>query len=292
MKQWEMQNEYKDNSKIRFFLGDIRDKSRLLRALSGVDYVIHAAALKIVTSAEYNPFECINTNINGAINLIDAAIDRGVKRVIALSTDKASSPINLYGATKLVSDKLFISGNSYAGNNATKFSVVRYGNVLGSRGSFIPFLINNPNIPYIPITDKRMTRFILSIKDGVELVWKSLEDCVGGEIYVKKTPSIKIVDMAKYLIPNKEYKIIGIKPGEKIHEEMISIHEGPQTYEYDEFYKILPTINDWHLDKKRIKNGSKVEENFSYTSENNRFWLTEKEFKNYLKKDKIFLDLT
>ena len=288
MKQWEMQNEYQNNSRIRFFLGDVRDKSRLSRALDNIDYVIHAAALKIVTSAEYNPFECINTNINGAINLIDAAIDRGVKRVIALSTDKASSPINLYGATKLVSDKLFIAGNSYTGNSNTKFSVVRYGNVLGSRGSFIPYLVNNSNMPYVPITDTRMTRFILSIKDGVELVWKSLEDCMGGEIYVKKTPSIKIVDMAKYLLPEKPHKIIGIKPGEKIHEEMISIHEGAQTYEYDEYYKILPSINSWNMDKTRIKNGFKVDDNFSYTSENNKFWLSKNEFKNLLKNDKFF----
>ena len=212
MKQWEMAKIFKNETRIRFFIGDVRDKERLHRALSNVDFVIHAAATKIVPTAEYNPFECIKTNINGAMNLIDASIDQGVKRVVALSTDKACSPINLYGATKLASDKLFVASNSsYAGGHKTSFAVVRYGNVMGSRGSVIPFFNSIKNNSSIPITDERMTRFMISLEQGVNLVWHALEDMVGGEIYVKKIPSMKITDIAKTIAPNARHEIIGIR---------------------------------------------------------------------------------
>jgi len=197
MKQWDMAKLYQNDSRIRFFIGDIRDKSRLYRALDNIDYVVHAAATKIVPTAEYNPFECIKTNIDGAMNLIDAAIDSGVKRVVALSTDKACKPVNLYGATKLASDKLFIAGNAYSGDSSTIFSVVRYGNVMGSRGSVIPFFINNKENSSLPITDKRMTRFMMTLEQSVSLVWHAFEDMVGGEIYVKKNPSMKVTDIAR-----------------------------------------------------------------------------------------------
>ena len=222
MKHWEMAKTYGDDERVRFFVGDVRDKDRLSRALSGIDYVVHAAATKIVPMAEYNPFECVKTNVIGAMNLIDACIDRGVKRVVALSTDKASSPINLYGATKLTSDKLFVSGNSYAGPNDTRFSVVRYGNVMGSRGSIIPYFLSMLNSTTVPVTDDRMTRFMITLEQGVELVWTAFEDMVGGEIYVKKIPSMKISDVASACLPQAKHDIIGIRPGEKLHEQMIS----------------------------------------------------------------------
>ena len=225
MKQWEMKKLYNDDPRVRFFIGDVRDKDRLHRALHGIDFVVHAAATKIVPTAEYNPFECIKTNINGAMNLIDACIDNNVNRVVALSTDKASSPINLYGATKLASDKLFTASNSsYAGGFKTKFSVVRYGNVMGSRGSVIPFFMSlKDKQELLPITDERMTRFMISLEAGVELVWHAFKDMVGGEIYIKKIPSIKIVDIAKVIAPKLKHKIIGIRPGEKLHEQMIAL---------------------------------------------------------------------
>jgi len=196
MKQWEMAQLFKDDKRVRFFIGDVRDKDRLSRALDGIDYVVHAAATKIVPTAEYNPFECVKTNINGAMNLIDACIDRNVKRIVALSTDKASNPVNLYGATKLASDRLFVSGNSYVGAHDTRFSVVRYGNVMGSRGSVIPFFLSIAKSGVLPITDERMTRFMISLEEGVELVWHVFNDMVGGEIYVKKIPSMKVTDLA------------------------------------------------------------------------------------------------
>ena len=223
MKQWEMAKLFKDDPRVRFFIGDIRDKDRLKRALTGIDYVVHAAATKIVPTAEYNPFECVKTNIFGAMNLIDAAIDSGVKKVVALSTDKASSPANLYGATKLASDKLFIAGNSYSGNQDTTFSVVRYGNVMGSRGSVIPFFLETAKKNgAIPVTDTRMTRFMITLEQGVELVWDAFDDMIGGEIYVKKIPSMNIEDIIKSVAPDSEVEIIGIRPGEKLHEQMIS----------------------------------------------------------------------
>ena len=269
MKQWEMSNSYSNDERVRFFIGDVRDKERLSRALDGIDYVVHAAATKIVPTAEYNPFECVKTNINGATNLIDTCIDRGVKKVIALSTDKASSPANLYGATKLVSDKLFIAGNSYSGGQNTRFSVVRYGNVMGSRGSVIPFFIKQKDEGFFPITDERMTRFMITLEEGVQLVWDAFEDMIGGEIYVKKIKSMKIIDIAKAIDPNKKLVIVGTRPGEKLHEQMISIEDSPYTYEFKNHYKILPAIHNWSKDPKRISNGKLVSSDFVYSSERN-----------------------
>jgi UDP-N-acetylglucosamine 4,6-dehydratase/5-epimerase len=274
MKQWEMAKLFHDYDQVRFFIGDVRDKDRLHRALDGIDYVVHAAATKIVPTAEYNPFECIKTNIFGAMNLIDASIDRNVKRVIALSTDKASSPINLYGATKLASDKLFSASNSYSGQHKTKFANVRYGNVMGSRGSVIPFFISQRDKGIIPITDERMTRFMITLEQGVILVWKAFADMEGGETYVKKIPSMKVTDLASAVAAEAVHKIIGIRPGEKLHEQMISEEDSYYTYEYDEYYKILPVINNWFNSKKRIKDGKKVVEGFSYTSDNNTEWMS------------------
>ena len=284
MKQWDMAQSYIDDDRIRFFIGDVRDKDRLYRAFDGVDYVVHAAATKIVPTAEYNPFECIKTNINGAMNVIDASIDRNVKAVVALSTDKASSPINLYGATKLASDKLFVSGNSLSGKKETKFSVVRYGNVMGSRGSVIPFFksIVDEGGKSIPITDENMTRFMISLEQGVELVLHAFEDMVGGEIYVKKIPSMKVVDIAKTIAPEMEQEIIGIRPGEKIHEQMIGIEDVMYTYEYDKYFKILPAIQNWYLDKNRILDGKKVESSFTYSSDKNEEWMTKEELNNWI----------
>jgi UDP-N-acetylglucosamine 4,6-dehydratase/5-epimerase len=274
MKQWEMSKLYGNDERVRFFIGDVRDQDRLNRALKGVDFVVHAAATKIVHIAEYNPFECIKTNVLGAMNLIDACINQGVRRVVALSTDKASSPINLYGATKLASDKLFVAGNSYAGGQNTRFSVVRYGNVMGSRGSVIPFFLSLKKSDSLPITDPRMTRFMISLNQGVELVWHAFEDMVGGEIYVKKIPSMKLTDLASVIAPNAKLKVVGIRPGEKIHEQMIGIEDAHYTYEYPEHYKILPAIHEWDQDAHRIKNGSRVADNFSYTSDKNSEWLS------------------
>lgn len=283
MKQWEMAKAFKDDTRVRFFIGDIRDKDRLYRALSGVDYVVHAAATKIVTTAEYNPFECIKTNINGAMNLIDSSIDQGVKKVVALSTDKASSPVNLYGATKLASDKLFVASNSsYASHHKTRFAVVRYGNVMGSRGSVIPLFISLKNKGFIPITDLEMTRFMISLEQGVELVWHAFEDMMGGEIYVKKIPSMKITDIAKVIAPNAKHKIIGIRPGEKLHEQMIGLEDANYTYQYSKHFKILPQINDWSYDKKRIKKGIKVPKNFVYSSNLNKEWMTKSHLKKWI----------
>ena len=276
MKQWEMAKLYADDPRVRFFIGDVKDRDRMYRALDGVDYVVHAAATKIVPTAEYNPFECVKTNINGAMNIIDACIDKGVKGVVALSTDKASSPINLYGATKLASDKLFIAGNHYAGGKDTRFSVVRYGNVMGSRGSVIPFFMSIKDQKEMPITDSRMTRFMISLDQAVELVWHAFEDMIGGEIYVKKIPSMKVTDLAKVIAPNSKQKIVGIRPGEKLHEQMISSEDALSTFEYSEHFKILPQIHDWHLDSKRIKDGEKVPDGFVYASDTNTDWMSDK----------------
>lgn len=286
MKQWEMAKLFNDDPRVRFFIGDVRDKDRLYRALDGIDYVVHAAATKIVPTAEYNPFECIKTNINGAMNLIDACIDQGVKRVVALSTDKASSPINLYGATKLASDKLFVASNSsYAAAHQTRFSVVRYGNVMGSRGSVIPFFMSIKETGTLPITDSRMTRFMISLEQGVELVWHAFEDMVGGEIYVKKIPSMKVTDIAKVIAPDAKQDIVGIRPGEKLHEQMIGAEDSYFTYEYPEHYKILPQINDWSMDKNRIKDGIRVPEGFVYSSDNNSDWMTDDQLKAWIQEN-------
>ena len=274
MKQWEMAKKFESDERVRFFIGDVRDRDRLYRAMDGIDFVVHAAATKIVPTAEYNPFECVKTNINGAMNVIDACIDKGVKRVVALSTDKASSPINLYGATKLASDKLFIAGNSYAGGNGTRFSVVRYGNVMGSRGSVIPFFASVKKNGTIPITDPRMTRFMISLEEGVRQVWFAFDDMEGGEVYVKKIPSMNIVDIANAIAPGAKQEVIGIRPGEKLHEQMIGRDDAFFTYEYDDYFKILPAINDWGVCEKRIKNGVRVSEHFEYTSNNNMAWMS------------------
>lgn len=282
MKQWEMAKKFQGDDRIRFFIGDVRDKDRLYRALDGVDYVVHAAATKIVPTAEYNPFECVKTNINGAMNLIDACIDKGVKGVVALSTDKASSPINLYGATKLASDKLFVASNSYSGEHGTRFSVVRYGNVMGSRGSVIPFFMSIKDSGTLPITDERMTRFMISLEQGVELVWHAFEDMVGGEIYVKKIPSMKVTDLARVVAPEAQQEVIGIRPGEKLHEQMISQEDAYTTYEYPKHFKILPTINGWGNCEKRIKDGKKVAEGFVYASDTNNEWMTDSELQHWI----------
>jgi UDP-N-acetylglucosamine 4,6-dehydratase (inverting) len=287
IKQWEMAKLFQDDSRVRFFIGDVRDKDRLYRALDGVDYVVHAAATKIVPTAEYNPFECVKTNVMGAMNLIDACIDQGVKRVVALSTDKASSPINLYGATKLSSDKLFVASNgSYASAHQTRFSVVRYGNVMGSRGSVIPFFMSIKDQGVLPITDDRMTRFMITLDQGVELVWHAFDDMEGGEIYVKKIPSMKVTDIARIISPDAEQEIVGIRPGEKLHEQMIGFEDAPFTYEYSEHYKILPQINDWSLDEKRIKDGTKVPEEFIYSSDTNKEWMNDKDLLAWLEENK------
>ena len=282
MKQWEMQKKFGDDERVRFFIGDVRDRERLYRALDGIDYVVHAAATKIVPTAEYNPFECVKTNINGAMNVIDACIDKRVKRVVALSTDKASSPINLYGATKLASDKLFVAGNSYAAAHDTRFAVVRYGNVMGSRGSVIPFFLSIKDTGVLPITDERMTRFMITLEQGVELVWHSFNDMVGGEIYVKKIPSMKVINLAKTVAPQARLDFIGIRPGEKLHEQMISEEDAFYTYEYADHFKILPAINGWSNSPARIKDGVKVPEGFSYTSNNNPEWMSDAELQAWM----------
>src|SRR5690554_430798 len=282
MKQWDMAKKFVGDDRVRFFIGDVRDKDRLYRALDGVDYVVHAAATKIVPTAEYNPFECVKTNINGAMNLIDACIDKGVKGVVALSTDKASSPINLYGATKLASDKMFVASNSYSGEHGTRFSVVRYGNVMGSRGSIIPFFLSIKDQGKLPITDERMTRFMITLEEGVELVWHAFDDMVGGEIYVKKIPSMKMTDLAQAIAPEAGIKIIGMRPGEKLHEQMISSEDAHYTYEYPNHYKILPNINNWFNSQSRIKDGKKVPDGFTYDSETNGEWLSSEELKDWI----------
>lgn len=274
MKQWEMQKKFQGDSRVRFFIGDVRDRERLYRALDGVDYVVHAAATKIVPTAEYNPFECVKTNVTGAMNLIDACIDKQVKRIVALSTDKASSPVNLYGATKLASDKLFVAGNSYAGKQDTRFAVVRYGNVMGSRGSVIPFFMSIRGTGVLPITDERMTRFMISLEQGVELVWHAFSDMQGGEIYVKKIPSMKVTDLAEVIAPDARQEVVGIRPGEKLHEQMIGTEDAFYTYEYEQHFKILPAIHDWDKDHARIKDGKRVPDGFCYTSDNNDDWMS------------------
>jgi UDP-N-acetylglucosamine 4,6-dehydratase (inverting) len=273
MKQWEMARHFADDKRVRFFIGDVRDADRLTRALDGIDHVVHAAALKIVPTAEYNPFECVKTNIIGAMNLIDVCINRGVKRVVALSTDKASAPVNLYGATKLVSDKLFVAGNAYAGGHDTRFAVVRYGNVMGSRGSVIPLFMSLAGQGPLPVTDPDMTRFMVKLEQGVELVWLAFDDMEGGEIYVRKAPSMKVVDIARAIDPKAQPQIVGIRPGEKLHEQMIAAEDSPHTYEYDTYYKIVPAINSWG-NESRVKSGRKVPADFVYTSDTNPEWIS------------------
>ena len=286
MKQWEMAKIFEGDKRVRFFIGDIRDKDRLSRALNGIDLVVHAAATKIVPTAEYNPFECVKTNVNGAMNLIDACIDNGVSRVVALSTDKASSPANLYGATKFVSDKLFIAGNNYAGEKGTRFSVVRYGNVMGSRGSVIPFFISQIKEGVLNITDDSMTRFMISLEEGVRLVWQAFEDMEGGEIYVKKIPSMKVTDIATAIAPESKRRFIGIRPGEKLHEQMIGPEDARYTYEYKEYFKVLPAIHNWSSDPKRIAGGKLVDPDFIYASNSNTEWMSIEYLRSWIAENK------
>ncbi len=284
-KQFIMANEMKEYaSKLRFFIGDVRDKERMLRAFEGVDYVVHAAALKQVPACEYNPAEAIKTNINGAQNVIDAALDRGVKKVVALSTDKAVNPVNLYGGTKLVSDKLFIAANAYAGDKETCFSIVRYGNVAGSRGSIIPkfYDIIKKGGDELTITDYRMTRFWISLQQGVELVIKALQEAQGGETFISKIPSFKITDLAEAMLPGCKMPEIGIYPGEKLHEIMVTVEDAPNTYEYDKHFIIYPQIV-WSSRKKVEPTGKKVPEGFSYSSGNNAEWLSVEQIRELLK---------
>lgn len=284
-KQFIMQNEFKEyKDKLRFFIGDVRDIERLRRALNGVDYVIHAAALKQVPACEYNPNEAIKTNIHGAMNLIEASLDCGVKKVVALSTDKAVNPVNLYGGTKLVSDKLFIAANAYAGAQDINFSIVRYGNVAGSRGSVIPFfqnIINNGG-KELPITDYRMTRFWISLTEGVELVIKALEEAKGGETFISKIPSFKVTDLAKAMLPGCEMPEVGIRAGEKLHEIMVTVEDSMTTYEYDKHFIVYPQMV-WSEHRKPVPSGKKVTEGFSYSSGNNTEWLSVEQIKELLK---------
>ena len=288
MKQWEMQKKFANDPRVRFFIGDVRDKDRLYRALSNVDFVVHAAATKIVPIAEYNPFECVKTNINGAMNVIDACIDNGVKKVVALSTDKASSPVNLYGATKLASDKLFVAANSYSGDEGTSFCVVRYGNVLGSRGSVIPLFLKQAESEtgILTVTNGNMTRFMITLNEGVDLIFKAFEDSLGGEVYVKRIPSMNILDIAKSVSPKAKIEMIGVRPGEKLHEQMIGIEDAPFTYQYEGYFKILPVINNWSVDVDRIKNGKKVGDDFTYSSDNNDRWMSIEFLTNWIKQNK------
>ena len=287
MKQWNLSLELKNNPLVKFIIGDVRDKESLIRASTGVDYLIHAAATKIVPTAELNPFECIKTNIIGAMNVIEASTFNNIKKVVALSTDKASSPINLYGATKLASDKLFVSANAQS-KKGTIFSIVRYGNVMGSRGSVIPFFYDQfKRNKTITITHKEMTRFMISLDEAVRLVLEAFKTSYGGEIYIKKIPSMNILDIVKAVAPNSKVKFIGIRPGEKIHEQMIGKEDSPFTYEYKNYFKILPSIYNLYKDKKRIGDGKKVKKDFFYSSENNTEWMKIEQLRNWVKNNLI-----
>ena len=270
LKQWEMRQRLQQDPRLRFFLGDVRDHPRMLRAFDGVDVVVHAAALKQVPATEYNPFEAVKTNIHGAKNVIDAAIDRKVQRVIALSTDKACSPVNLYGATKLVSDKLFVDGNAYAGSKSTRLSVVRYGNVVGSRGSVVPLFRSRAASGKLPITDPRMTRFWITLKQAVDFVMASLGRMQGGEIFVPKIPSMRVVDLAKAIAPEAELETIGIRPGEKLHEELIAAADSRRTHDCGDYFVIQPDTEWW---SGPLPPGSRVSEEFRYSSDTNDHWL-------------------
>lgn len=277
LKQFEMAQQFSTEhyKQIRYFIGDVRDRERLSKAMEGIDIVIHAAAMKQVPACEYNPFEAIKTNIHGAQNVIEAAIDRGVKQVVALSTDKAAAPINLYGATKLCSDKLFVAANNFKGKHDIKFSVVRYGNVMGSRGSVIPFFLEKRNEGILPITDERMTRFNITLEDGVKLVLYALENMWGGEIFVPKIPSYKITDVAEAVAPDCEQKVVGIRPGEKLHEEMITVTDAISTVEFDAYFVILPSIQLWDVDKFiSTFSGKLCGDGFCYNSGTNSEWLS------------------
>jgi UDP-N-acetylglucosamine 4,6-dehydratase len=282
LKQFEMHKRFREDRYpcIRYFIGDVRDRERLYRAFDGVDVIVHAAALKQVPAAEYNPGEAVKTNVLGAMNVVDAAIDRGVKKVIALSTDKAANPINLYGATKLCSDKLFVAANSYSAAHSTRFSVVRYGNVAGSRGSVVPYFLSLRATGVVPITDIRMTRFWITLEQGVEFVLKSLERMSGGEVFVPKIPSVRVTDIARAIVPECETKVIGIRPGEKLHEIMISEDDARHTVEHDDYYTILPATQSWGRREHIAENGGKTcLDGFCYCSDKNTLWLSTEELK-------------
>ena len=285
LKQYEMRQRFGEDRHpcMRYFLGDVRDRDRLYRALDGVDVVIHAAALKHVPAAELNPFEAVKTNVLGAANLIDAAIDRNVKKVIALSTDKAASPINLYGATKLCSDKLFVAGNRYSGNHGTQFAVVRYGNVVASRGSVIPLFLRLRETGVLPITDLRMTRFWITLEQGVNFVLSCLETMTGGEIFVPKIPSMRLVDLAKALAPECRHELVGIRPGEKLHEVMVPADEARHTIEFEDRYAIVYSFHEWNAETYVQRHGGKrCPEGFSYASDGNDRWLTPEQLREML----------
>lgn len=284
LKQFEMRQRFPADRypSLRFFLGDVRDRERLYRALDEVNIVVHAAAIKQVPAAEYNPLEAIKTNVLGAANIIDAAIDRNVDRVIALSTDKAANPINLYGATKLCSDKLFVAGNAYSGSHQTRFSVVRYGNVVGSRGSVIPFFLKMRKTGILPITDPRMTRFWITLEQGVDFVLANLGRMIGGEIFVPKIPSMNVMDLARALAPECQMKIVGIRPGEKLHEVMVPEDDALHTVEYETYFGILPSSREWSIDhyvKAKVKGGQLCPDGFRYSSDTNSHWLTREELR-------------
>lgn len=280
LKQYEMQQRLKSHKNIRFFIGDVRDKDRLMMAFHGVDFILHAAALKQVPAMEYNPAEAVKTNTLGAMNVIDAAIERSVDKVIALSTDKACNPINLYGATKLCSDKLFVAGNAYSGKANTRFSVVRYGNVAGSRGSVVPFFTERIKEGSIPITDKRMTRFLITLEQAVDFVIKCFSIMHGGELFVPKIPSVRIVDLAQAMAPACKIKVIGIRPGEKLHEVMVSEDDARNTLEFKDHYIVKPSFQWW--EESNYSNGKKVPDGFKYASNNNKDWLEGKRLKDVL----------
>lgn len=284
-KQYLMQRQFQEHNEVmRYFIGDVRDKDRFARACDGIDIIIHAAALKQVPAAEFNPLEAIKTNIDGAKNIVDVAIDKGVEKVVALSTDKAVNPVNLYGATKMVSDKLFIAANNYVGAKNTNFSVVRYGNVSGSRGSVIPFFktLIDEGATKLPITDMRMTRFWITLDEAVDLVIKAIENAVGGELFIHKCPSFKVTDLARAMLPGCELEDVGIRPGEKLHEVMITADDSRSAYDYGEYYIIYPELGDWG-EVKIKEGGTKVDDRFRYASDNNSEWLSVEEIREALK---------
>lgn len=286
MKQWFMKEKFNDK-KIKFIIGDVRDEDSVINASRNVDFIIHAAATKIVPTAEINPIECIKTNILGAQNVIKAANLNKVKKIVALSTDKACNPINLYGATKLASDKLFIAANNFYSSKFTKFSVVRYGNVIGSRGSLIPFFLEKKKEKFFPVTHSDMTRFLITLEQGIDLVFFAFNDMIGGELYISKIPSVYIKDIPKMIKKNAKIKYIGIRPGEKLHEKMISEDDSLFTYEYKNYFKILPSFLNDSERKKYIKRGKKVKKGFSYSSDNNKEWISKNKLLNYINKIEI-----
>lgn len=286
LKQFEMAQQFPTEKyrQMRYFIGDVRDRDRLAKAMEGIDIIVHAAALKQVPACEYNPFEAIKTNIHGAQNIIEAALERGVKQVVALSTDKAAAPINLYGATKLCSDKLFVAANNFKGNHDIRFSVVRYGNVMGSRGSVIPFFMKKRSEGVLPITDERMTRFNITLEEGVRLVLFALENMWGGEIFVPKIPSYRITDVAEAIAPHCRQEVVGIRPGEKLHEEMITATDALCTVEFDRYFVILPSIPLWDIDRfVTTFNGRPCGDGFCYNSGTNSQWLSVSQIRELIK---------